>query len=1224
MTSDVHGDDSDAQRLHHPWSGPQGPRRRRIHKRLSQLGPVAAWWQDACLLLANPQVFTTEGHLIGHALRELDSALRAMLSTVECDSPKGRRKESIEQAADVLGLAADHPVVQAWKETKLDKFAHRSGLHINRTDEAFHRDVERYIDVLDQLSRRFEWHFQHWLDRLDHLRLQEPTDVHVAELMQRIPHTPVTLEHFFDGLDNPEWVIRKKAARLFTQPPAAVHDETTRRVHVWAWPQSAYLVRITPAQPDKVVELVEAWPVVDNPLALADIARIGSRLTGAPLLDVHVSDTARQPGPVRAKHAERVAAVLHQWIERLPTWTPATALHPVTAFAGDLADISLVDQAVDLTRGLLTVTPESDPSPWRSWRTFRHLQGRVSAHVYASAVRDVVAALDSRARLPTLRLFADLLEHAAALSPPQAPDGSTDGALAYTSNDASTGWRPVIGKDRSAWTYDVRDVLVEAVRDVAERDIRFGDDARGAARDVVDMLAGRHWAIFDRLVLHLLRDVDDIDLVGEWLCDRDRLDNDGLLREYTQLARDRFADLPDVQQRQILTWIDAGPTQPLRQNDTIDPGDTIHKRLQRWQGKRLQPIAAHLPAPWRGRYASLAKAVTWRDPQAVTRVQSYNVQQASPVAADQLQTMPIARVVALCATYQPPPAEELPPLPAKGTTIYEESRDGLAQALQAAVRAAPQRFAAEASAFAPLDPIFPNAVLRGLRNALTALTPAGDLDWDALLDLIDTLVSDPLDPPTEPTDDDAKDAGAAGDERSDASASTGTREAPAWVRVRRSVAALFDAAFGYPTDTLSDGRDERVRTLSTAQRTRIAAVLRVLTSDAHPAPDAADRMLAQVRGYRMDDLEILLHGDIPVRWQALEATIAFAWWLHRQGLTQPGAGLADAPQVQAVLDARLAPGVEPAAVIHGLFGWRFRHLVALDPEWATMQAAAIFGDDHGVDERQAHAWTVHAQSLPDDQFAHVQARLWEALQHRYAVTIDALTPDGSGVDPDATAHMVARRLGQLYRDGIIPMRGGLLERLFDRAPGDVRASALDAAGPTMQNADTFDDASPEDAATRQRQRALWQWRRDTATTRGRPGEDAQELCAFAQWFAAAAFDDTWALPELRTALHLAGDHADLPDWCREHALQRLADLTADPAHAVNATACVAALLEGSWNLKPEHSSERFNLARLIRHAVEHASGIPAISNTINRINGPITARFGADFLPDTQASLTRH
>src|SRR5947208_14733040 len=60
------------------------PKQAHIYKRLLELlGPgLAAFYRDACRLMSTNPAFDTTTHLVGHALREIESALCAVVLSV--------------------------------------------------------------------------------------------------------------------------------------------------------------------------------------------------------------------------------------------------------------------------------------------------------------------------------------------------------------------------------------------------------------------------------------------------------------------------------------------------------------------------------------------------------------------------------------------------------------------------------------------------------------------------------------------------------------------------------------------------------------------------------------------------------------------------------------------------------------------------------------------------------------------------------------------------------------------------------------------------------------------------------------------------------------------------------------------------------------------------------------------------------------------------------------
>jgi hypothetical protein len=104
--------------------------------------------------------------------------------------------------------------------------------------------------------------------------------------------------------------------------------------------------------------------------------------------------------------------------------------------------------------------------------------------------------------------------------------------------------------------------LLSAVRDAGDR-IAVADPS--AVPRLIQALESKRNETFDRLALHLLRNVPDApgvpDLIAERLKDRLASSSPGLFHEYALLLRDRFEDLSAEDRDEILRRINEGPPQ---------------------------------------------------------------------------------------------------------------------------------------------------------------------------------------------------------------------------------------------------------------------------------------------------------------------------------------------------------------------------------------------------------------------------------------------------------------------------------------------------------------------------------------------------------------------------------------------------------------------------------------------------------------------------------------
>ena len=159
-----------------PTSGFQfdDPRQREVYEKLHRdVSPGAAsFWKDACALMAGRAGLPTASHLVGHCLREVESAVRDVIleiSREHLEPPEKDRKHEVEVNACLKGLriAADDPAARFWlmladpdSEMTLWKYAHRPGLDQPRPiDEGFRAFFARATDFFRRVLRRFEENF---------------------------------------------------------------------------------------------------------------------------------------------------------------------------------------------------------------------------------------------------------------------------------------------------------------------------------------------------------------------------------------------------------------------------------------------------------------------------------------------------------------------------------------------------------------------------------------------------------------------------------------------------------------------------------------------------------------------------------------------------------------------------------------------------------------------------------------------------------------------------------------------------------------------------------------------------------------------------------------------------------------------------------------------------------------------------------------------------------
>jgi hypothetical protein len=248
-----------------------------------------------------PDRLETASHLIGHCMREVESAVRKLLISGIGLPPKPKKKKSNVKA----GAAATPPDETHLREVKailtdfgiplgagpalfwidlatksskqgLHRRAHRSNQGPPRPVEAELRGAwDSFLGLLEVLLDEFEGRYTASVyQRLDRLAaIIAPTDFDVSELKQ-LPYTDATHRYFFSKVASPEWLPKLKDAGFFDHPPEPVQEAEGFRFP--PWPQADYLARMAPNLPTTVREIIESVQTSNTSVQwqLVEIARV--------------------------------------------------------------------------------------------------------------------------------------------------------------------------------------------------------------------------------------------------------------------------------------------------------------------------------------------------------------------------------------------------------------------------------------------------------------------------------------------------------------------------------------------------------------------------------------------------------------------------------------------------------------------------------------------------------------------------------------------------------------------------------------------------------------------------------------------------------------------------------------------------------------------------------------------------------------------------------------
>jgi len=308
------------------------------------------------------------------------------------------------------------------------------------------------------------------------------------------------------------------------------------------------------------------------------------------------------------------------------------------------------------------------------------------------------------------------------------------------------------------------------------------------------------------------------------------------------------------------------------------------------------------------------------------------------------------------------------------------------------------------------------------------------------------------------------------------------------------------------------------------------------------------------------------------RAKAVRAALHYALWLRRactdQYRHEDGfRGMADLPEVQAILEEHLSGASQDSPAVHSIFGMHCPILCSVDRDWTINHLGQIFSLKG---ERAAHGWAAWNSYVTANRF---HSEVFNVLREKYGEVIDQLSADltgeESGFNPLATLgqHVVlACGRGLVLPDD----DAGIVRQFFRNAAPPLRGRAIEFAGRSAANDKKLPDA------VRQRLVALWEWYWSEFGESGASAEPKQ-FSPFGWWFVSGKFDDQWCLRQLAGIVEVA----PLVDPAHD-VLEKLAEIAASyPMRAVFITDKMVRADEFGWSFM----SQKDEVKSLLRTAL---------------------------------------
>lgn len=268
------------------------PRQERIYRRLILIGPgPASFFRDACQIASGERPFDTSTHLVGHLLREIESALRDVLEVFTDRSErikngKEKHKAEIKSILHALNISEEDSVAQAWLRMAIEgdnwafhMRAHRNSLAPPRSIDKDFRDWWNDIQkVFDAILERFESHYLKFYQVLDDLiKIESPARKDAEQLRLHIPNNFISYNYFFEKI-SPQWLEVLKDEGFFKNPPEPDYNDERGTIGFPVWPESRCLVRMAKISPEVVLNIVTQIPDTDNVRVREDLINIACAL----------------------------------------------------------------------------------------------------------------------------------------------------------------------------------------------------------------------------------------------------------------------------------------------------------------------------------------------------------------------------------------------------------------------------------------------------------------------------------------------------------------------------------------------------------------------------------------------------------------------------------------------------------------------------------------------------------------------------------------------------------------------------------------------------------------------------------------------------------------------------------------------------------------------------------------------------------------------------------
>ncbi len=660
---------------------------------------AASFYKDACRHMAIQPPFETTTHMVGHSLREIESALRAVLKGrgESTSGTSGNHKKQIETILKALGFKEDDPIAKAWialPDEGLDIMAHRDDLKAPRpVDDDFRARWNLINSILYAVLEKFASQYMDivfkTLDELSFKATPQQTDAN--KLKSQIPNNRIAHERFFNAISDPAWLPLLESAEFFKTPPPPEKDLEQNSIRHPMWPILIYLQKVAQASPDLVAKILTEIPETDNGNVKGGLLETAIKLP-------------------KEKRIELIPQIKKWMSSGGQFFSSMKAIELIKSFIAD----NEISSALALSEEFLDIA-EPVSAEVNGHTYFRDPQPFVDSWHYRQFLQDEFPAIAQHAPMDSLVLLSKLLSKYIDLD---RADKEED-----TPQDYSYISRPSIEKTDHLGRDDADDSLIDAILATCVEAI---DKNPALLKEIISELRKQKWPVFNRIALYLLSKYPDVnpELTVEALTQTDLIDSSDFDHEYALIANSSaFSLLNSDQKKEIFDFIDKAEAKKERNHELAESNkDQFERVVKMWQRDRLSIFESHLEGEIKERYEKLIEDLGNAENPRTRQRNGVFVGPTSDIKAQQISEMAIEELVNTLKTYTPP----------EDGHGFGPSKEGLGRELSNAVKKDVAHFSTLAMNFVDLDPTYVRSYLQGFSEVVQNHIP---FEWEPIIDL---------------------------------------------------------------------------------------------------------------------------------------------------------------------------------------------------------------------------------------------------------------------------------------------------------------------------------------------------------------------------------------------------------------------------------------------------------------------------------------------------------